>query len=91
MALDTTCDHDGSRLSFQITLEELDLFEPAFATLERKTGNFIDPYGRAWIYPDHQKILVDALAQNADVRVKAFRQFLETTIRMDAVLFAEDD
>ena len=91
MALDIYCDNAGSRLSFRINLRELELFEPAFAALERKTGNFIDPYGRSRIHPAHQKALVDALANGTDKRVKEFRRFLETTIRMDTALITNGD
>ncbi|CAK17895.1 MULTISPECIES: hypothetical protein [Pseudomonas] len=84
-------DAQGEKPSFIIHDREFTLFESAFWALKQKTGVYIDPYGKARIYPDHQRILVAFLRGISDEKVVSFVSFLGVSIEEDEVLIAYGD
>ena len=84
-------DVQGDKPSFSISDRDFRLFESAFCELERKTGVWIDPYGRTRVYPDHQKLLISFLSGHDEDKVVEFVQFLGASIEEDEVLIADGD
>ncbi|GKX59042.1 hypothetical protein [Leminorella grimontii] len=84
-------DSNGSKPSFTIHDSDMKLFVSAFEALRQKTGVHIDPYGKARIYSEHQKVLIYYLLQSQDVKVIEFIIFLEMAIKDDEVLIADGD
>ncbi|WP_208942316.1 hypothetical protein [Paracidovorax avenae] len=77
--------------SFRIKGSELHLFESSFLDLQKKTGVFIDPYGKCKIYPDHLKIIINALEGNRIDVVSRFVDFLKEAVNQREVLTADGD
>jgi hypothetical protein len=77
------------RISFAISLKELELFEPAFITLEKKTGNFIDPYGKSIIPPAHQAIILEFLSNQKNSRLNELKAFLSDTYNKDETVYSD--
>ncbi|WP_158534271.1 hypothetical protein [Paracidovorax avenae] len=59
--------------------------------LQKKTGVFIDPYGKCKIYPDHLKIIIGTLEGNRIDVVSRFVDFLKEAVNQQEVLTADGD
>ncbi|CAN7171874.1 hypothetical protein LJR129_000290 [Acidovorax sp. LjRoot129] len=70
---------------------DIRLFEHAFEELQKKTGVFIDPYGKCKIYPDHLKIIQKALENSKSDVASRFSKFLDEVIFQGEVLTADGD
>lgn len=70
---------------------DIRLFEQAFEELQKKTGVFIDPYGKCKIYPDHLKIIQKALENSKSDVASRFSKFLDEVIFQGEVLTADGD
>jgi hypothetical protein len=75
--------------NFTISLKELDIFEPSFLALEKKTGNTVDPYGKSIIPPAHQRIIIEFLSHQTHTRLKEFRAFLTETHADNITLYSD--
>lgn len=84
-------DKDGSKPSLVLHDKAIKKLEGYFLLLKEKTGIYIDPYGKTRIYPDHQKILVNCLADIKDEEVIKFVKFLTKAINEDEVIISDGD
>ena len=68
------------------SLDNYDLFEPGFEFLRSKTGVYIDEYGDARLYPEHQRLLLKYWKDDKSERVRSFASFLSRAIDENEVL-----
>jgi hypothetical protein len=83
----------SDRKSCLVSLSNADclLLADAFAFLEKKTGVAIDPYGSAKLYPDHARLLLNALSSGRKKNLTNFISVLRESIDNDEILFFEGD
>ena len=67
-------------------LDNYDLFRPGFEFLRSKTGLYIDEYGDARLYPDHQRLLLEYWKDDKNECVRGFVSFLSRAIDENEVL-----
>jgi hypothetical protein len=77
--------------SFKMKDSEIRLLEQVFEELQKKTGVFIDPYGKCKIYPDHLKIIQKALEKSKSDVGARFSKFLDGAIFQEEVVTADGD
>ncbi|NIF21331.1 hypothetical protein [Candidatus Pantoea multigeneris] len=84
-------DNDGTKPSLIINDRVINEIEVLFFHLKNKTGVYVDPYGKTRIYPEHQKILIDALAPFKDKEIFSLIEYLNKAIENDEVIIADGD
>ncbi|MDX5631119.1 MULTISPECIES: hypothetical protein [unclassified Brenneria] len=84
-------DNDGTKPSLMLNDKIVRKAGSSFLHLKNKTGVYVDPYGKTRIYPDHQKILIDSLADFKDKEIVAFIEYLNEAMKNDEVIIADGD
>ncbi|WP_017347505.1 hypothetical protein [Pantoea sp. A4] len=84
-------DNDGTKPSFILNDRTIKKIEIAFLYLKNNTGVYIDPYGKTRIYPDHQKMLIDALKSFKDKEIFSLIEYFNHAIENDEVIIADGD
>lgn len=84
-------DTDGSKPSLILHDKIIRKLEDSFFYLKEKTGVYIDPYGKTRIYPEHQIILINYLANIKDTDVINFINFLIKASSENEIIIADGD
>ena len=95
MGLDVYSVRDKKMENCLITLSNSDvrLLEREISLLKEKTGVYIDPYGTTKVYPDHCKILLEAILRNKKEggNIINFIGVIKESIKQEDVLVFEGD
>jgi hypothetical protein len=82
MAIDFYDLLDGNKIKvlFEISQDDFDEIEFVFSYLRKKTGVYIDPYGKSRIYRSHVKLLVSFMSESVKESASNKRKILSETI-----------
>lgn len=76
----------------KLSTSDIHLLEKELFLLKEKTGIYIDPYGTTRLYPDHGKILLNAIEHRKNVKnIISLMKIIQDFIEKDEVLIFEGD
>ena len=73
-------DANKKKILFEISQDDFDEIEFAFSRLRKKTGVYIDAYGKSRIYRNHVELLVSFMAESMKEATSDKRKILSETI-----------
>jgi len=73
-------DANKKKILFQISQDDFDEIEFVFSHLKKKTGVYIDPYGKSRIYRSHVEMLVSFMTESMKEAASNKRKILSETI-----------
>lgn len=76
---------------FELTDETFEILEPSFNKFEKKTGIFIDPYGRTALYPDNLQLLCEMIRQDFPQASGKNNGSVELIIKQFLLLYQSND
>ena len=73
-------DANKKKVLFEITQDDFDEIEFVFSHLRKKTGVYIDPYGKGRIYRNHVELLVSFMTESMKESASNKRKILSETL-----------
>jgi hypothetical protein len=73
-------DANKKKVLFEITQDDFDEIEFVFSHLRKKTGMYIDPYGKGRIYRTHVELLVSFMTESMKESASNKRKILSETL-----------
>jgi len=73
-------DANKKKVLFEITQDDFDEIEFVFSHLRKKTGVYIDPYGKGRIYRNHVELLVSSMTESMKESASNKRKILSETL-----------
>lgn len=83
---------DNVKSLFELTDDAYNVLEQSFEKFERKTGIFIDPYGKTTLYPDNLRLLIEIIKQDISKSSSGiYDETVEIVLKQLVLLFQSNE